>query len=75
MSVVFTSRLSPGRAAYGGRGARLEYRLNYCRLFGIELRVGEIDAEHDQRVRLHNRVVAGGKAGQTGQSHVVGLLN
>ena len=36
--------------------------------------VREVRAEHEQRVGLHNRVVAGGKADQAGQSHIIGVV-
>ncbi len=48
--------------------------LNDGCLFGIKLGVRKIRTEHQQRVGLHNRVVAGGKADQAGQSHIVGIV-
>jgi hypothetical protein len=38
------------------------------------LGIGKVSAEHQQRVGLHDGVVAGGKADQTGESHVVGVV-
>ena len=42
--------------------------------FGIELRIGKVGAKHEQRVGILDGVVTGGKADQTGEPHIIRIV-
>src|SRR5260370_31210621 len=44
--------------------------LNDLCVLGIELLIGEIRSQHEQRIAVHHRVVAGRKAKKSGHPHV-----
>ena len=52
-------------------------RISTCAMrasFGIELPIGEIRAEHQQRVAGFHRVIARGEADQAGHADVIGIV-